>query len=86
MGRHVSSLIAMEFSSPALELVVLLLALIPLLSLLYLRQDAKRQPRAAGLKVYPLLGTLPHFLKNHHRFLDWSTELIVASPDHRMGF
>jgi hypothetical protein len=59
----------MEFSSPALELV-LLLALVSLLSLLYPRQDAKRQPRAAGLKVYPLLGTLPHYLKNHHRFLD----------------
>ncbi|XP_066312747.1 cytochrome P450 CYP94D108-like [Miscanthus floridulus] len=74
----------MEFSSPALELV-LLLALIPLLSLLYLRQDAKRQPRAAGLKVYPLLGTLPHFLKNHHRFLEWTTDILTRDPTHTMS-
>ncbi|CAL4902378.1 unnamed protein product [Urochloa decumbens] len=46
----------------------------------------KKQPITHGLKAHPLLGHLPAFLRNRHRFLDWSTELIVASPGHRMGF
>ncbi|CAL4908969.1 unnamed protein product [Urochloa decumbens] len=46
----------------------------------------KEQPITHGLKAHPLLGHLPAFLRNRHRFLDWSTELIVASPGHRMGF
>uniref|UniRef100_A0A0A9GEP8 Uncharacterized protein n=1 Tax=Arundo donax TaxID=35708 RepID=A0A0A9GEP8_ARUDO len=72
-------------SSPALQLV-LLLPLLPLLCLLYLRQDPKKQPRAHGLKAYPLLGTLPHFIKNQHRFLDWSTDVMKRDPTHTMSF
>lgn len=47
---------------------------------------AKKKPTTHGLKSYPLLGHLPAFLKNRHRFLDWSTELILRSPEQRMGF
>ncbi|WVZ68494.1 hypothetical protein U9M48_017428 [Paspalum notatum var. saurae] len=76
----------MEFSSPALELVLLLvLILLPVLSFLHLRKDAKQQPSAQGLKVYPLLGTLPHFLKNQHRFLEWTTGIMVRDPTHTMS-
>jgi len=46
----------------------------------------KKKPTTHGVKSHPLLGHLPAFLRNRHRFLDWSTELIVASPDQRMGF
>ncbi|RCV27770.1 hypothetical protein SETIT_5G351900v2 [Setaria italica] len=76
----------MEFSSPALQLV-LLLALIPLLCLHYLRlrRNAKLPPRANGLRVYPLLGTLPHFLKNQHRFLEWTAGVMKRDPAHTMS-
>ncbi|OEL12967.1 Cytochrome P450 94A1 [Dichanthelium oligosanthes] len=73
-------------SSPALQLV-LLLPLLPLLCLLYLRhQDPKKQPRVHGLKVYPFLGTLPHFVKNRDRFLDWCTDVLKHDPTHTMSF
>ncbi|XP_062207169.1 cytochrome P450 CYP94D108-like [Phragmites australis] len=71
--------------SPALQLV-LLIPLFPLLCLLFLRQDPKKQPRAHGLKTYPLIGTLPHFVKNRDRFLDWSTDVIKRDPTHTMTF
>ncbi|KAL6652857.1 hypothetical protein ACP70R_011782 [Stipagrostis hirtigluma subsp. patula] len=54
--------------------------------LLYLRQDPKKQPCAHGLKVYPLLGTRPHIVKNKHRFLEWSTGVIKHSPTHTISF
>ncbi|KAF8751318.1 hypothetical protein HU200_012199 [Digitaria exilis] len=75
-------------SSPALQLVVLLLLplLLPLLCFLFLRQDPKKQPRAHGLKAYPLLGTLPHFVKNQHRLLDWCTDVIKRDPTHTLSF
>ncbi|MED6223540.1 hypothetical protein PIB30_074894 [Stylosanthes scabra] len=31
-------------------------------------------------KTYPLLGSLPHFILNRHRFLDWSTDILRHSP------
>jgi cytochrome P450 len=72
-------------SSSALQLVVLLL---PLLCYLFynLRQDPKKQPRAHGLKSYPVLGTLPHFVKNMDRFLEWSTDILKQDPTHTMSF
>ncbi|KAL2320607.1 hypothetical protein Fmac_029576 [Flemingia macrophylla] len=35
-----------------------------------------------GFKDYPLVGTLPEFLKNRHRFLDWSTQVLRDCPTH----
>ncbi|KAF8664646.1 hypothetical protein HU200_054355 [Digitaria exilis] len=68
---------------------MLLLLLLPILLYIFYhltRALIKKKPTTHGLKSHPLLGHLPSFLKNRHRFLDWSTELIIASPDHRMGF
>jgi cytochrome P450 len=70
--------------SPTSSLVLLLL-LLPLLYLL-LRRDPKKQPRAHGLKAYPLIGTLPHFVKNQDRFLDWCTGVLKRDPTHTMSF
>ncbi|CAL4960887.1 unnamed protein product [Urochloa decumbens] len=67
-------------------LVLLLPLLLPLLLCLLLRQDPKKQPRAHGLKSYPLLGTLPHFVKNQDRILDWCTDVIKRDPTHTMSF
>ncbi|TVU34743.1 hypothetical protein EJB05_16593, partial [Eragrostis curvula] len=41
---------------------LLLVLLLPLLCFLYLSRDPRKKPRADGLKAYPLLGTLPHFI------------------------
>lgn len=33
-----------------------------------------------GFKIYPLVGILPQLLKNRHRFLEWTTEILAACP------
>ncbi|KAM0026170.1 putative cytochrome P450 [Helianthus debilis subsp. tardiflorus] len=33
-----------------------------------------------GFKHYPIFGTLPEFLLNRHRFLDWSTQVLSQCP------
>ncbi|RLN36071.1 hypothetical protein C2845_PM03G21890 [Panicum miliaceum] len=76
----------LSLTSPPLLLLVLLLAL--LLQLLHYlrRRDPRKQRRANGLNVYPLLGTLPHLIKNRHRFLEWSTGVLQRSPTHTVSF
>ncbi|PVH33557.1 hypothetical protein PAHAL_8G022500 [Panicum hallii] len=73
-------------SSAALSLLILLLPILLYISYHLGGTLTKKKPTTHGLKSHPLLGHLPAFLRNRHRFLDWSTELIVASPDQRMGF
>ncbi|CAL5095689.1 unnamed protein product [Urochloa decumbens] len=71
----------------AVHAIVLVALLLPILHVLARTlMTRKEQPITHGLKAHRLLGHLPAFLRNRHRFLDWSTELIVASPGHRMGF
>ncbi|RWR79796.1 cytochrome P450 94B3 [Cinnamomum micranthum f. kanehirae] len=33
-----------------------------------------------SLRTYPVVGTLPDFLKNRHRFLEWVTEVLIKHP------
>ncbi|XP_051185925.1 cytochrome P450 CYP94D108-like [Lolium perenne] len=70
------------------QLIPFLLLLPPVLYISYhvARNLAKKKPATHGVKAHPLVGYLPAFLKNRDRFLDWSTELIVGSPELRMGF
>ncbi|KAF7071738.1 hypothetical protein CFC21_076995 [Triticum aestivum] len=75
----------MEFPS-ASSLLLILLPPVLYISYHIARSLAKKKPTTHGLRRHPLLGHLPAFLKNRDRFLEWSTELIVASPDLRMGF
>ncbi|CAL9765694.1 unnamed protein product [Musa acuminata subsp. burmannicoides] len=73
----------MELSSPQLVCFLLL----PLsLCLFFLYRSWSERSRCTGLKPYPLLGLLPQFLKNRHRFLDWITDVLVHSPTHSMTF
>ncbi|KAL5226553.1 hypothetical protein ABZP36_014818 [Zizania latifolia] len=76
----------MEFSSWSTPLFLLLLPFLPLLYFLYVHQDPKKQPRAHGLKSYPVVGTLPDIVKNRDRFLEWSTGVMKRSPTHTMSF
>uniref|UniRef100_A0A0D9YG95 Cytochrome P450 n=1 Tax=Oryza glumipatula TaxID=40148 RepID=A0A0D9YG95_9ORYZ len=80
--------VAMELSpiSASLLLILILLAFLPLLYFLYMHQDPKKKPRIHGLKSYPVVGTLPHIIKNKHRFLKWSTEIMKRSPTNTMSY
>ncbi|CAN6339532.1 unnamed protein product [Urochloa humidicola] len=69
-----------------LSLLVLLLPVVLYISYHLARALTKKKPTTHGLRSHPLLGHLPAFVRNRHRFLDWSTELILASPEQRMGF
>ncbi|CAN6209529.1 unnamed protein product [Urochloa humidicola] len=72
----------------SLLLVLFLALLLPQLfrHLLRHRGDPRKQPRAHGLKAYPLLGTIPHLIKNRHRFLEWSTGVLQRSPTQTISF
>ncbi|KAJ4787129.1 Cytochrome P450 [Rhynchospora pubera] len=64
-----------------------LLLLFSFLLYLYTKnQKSTKKPTIYGLKSYPIIGYLPHFIRNSHRFLDWMTELILRSPTRTMGF
>ncbi|KAL3841140.1 hypothetical protein ACJIZ3_025731 [Penstemon smallii] len=39
-----------------------------------------------GFKNYPFFGTLPDFLLNRHRFLDWSTQILSNHPTNTAVF
>ncbi|KAJ0780550.1 putative cytochrome P450 [Helianthus annuus] len=41
--------------------------------------NSKSTPQS-GFKHYPIFGTLPEFLLNRHRFLDWSTQVLSQCP------
>ncbi|OAY81517.1 Cytochrome P450 94A1 [Ananas comosus] len=69
-----------------LQLLVLLFLLPFFLYIIFFRQDQSRKPTAYGLKPYPILGYLPQFIKNRHRFLEWTTEILLASPKRTMVF
>ncbi|KAF2289872.1 hypothetical protein GH714_038965 [Hevea brasiliensis] len=38
------------------------------------------QTHKKGFKIYPIVGALPEFLRNRHRFLDWTTEILGQCP------
>jgi len=69
---------------------LLLVLLLPLVCLLYLRQDhnRKQQPRASDgdLKAYPIVGRFPHLAKNGHRLIEWSVEVAKRSPTQTTAF
>ncbi|PKU86821.1 Cytochrome P450 94A1 [Dendrobium catenatum] len=39
-----------------------------------------------GLQPYPIIGHLPQFLRHRDRFLEWSTDLLAASPTNTLVF
>lgn len=67
-------------------LAMLLLLLLPQLCFLCLYWDAKKQTRADGLKAYPIIGTLPHFVKNQHRLIEWTAGVLARCPTYTMSF
>lgn len=39
-----------------------------------------------GFRNYPLIGCLPEFLKNRHRFLEWTKEVLLKCPTNTAVF
>ncbi|KAL9154954.1 hypothetical protein ABFS82_10G150800 [Erythranthe guttata] len=77
----------MEFAVFSLQTLIF----VPIFSLLLLyislyAKPKKNDPPTHGFKIYPLVGTLPDFLRNRHRFLDWSTEILSRCPTNTSVF
>ncbi|KAM7265787.1 hypothetical protein ACFE04_003470 [Oxalis oulophora] len=67
----------MEFSFLTILFFIVLLSL----TLLFLTSTShKKSARKPGFKHYPIVGVLPEFLINRHRFLDWITEVLSRCP------
>ncbi|XP_076884879.1 cytochrome P450 CYP94D108-like [Bidens hawaiensis] len=76
-------------SQPIISMEIILLqtlaALILFISLFIYSFFHKSTPEY-GFKNHPLLGTLPEFFLNRHRFLDWSTEILSHCPTNTAVF
>ncbi|XP_050224269.1 cytochrome P450 CYP94D108-like [Mercurialis annua] len=53
---------------------------------LYFLYSSQTKSTNRGFKAYPILGVLPEFLKNRHRFLDWTTEVLSRCPNNTSVF
>ncbi|KAI9093623.1 hypothetical protein K1719_027072 [Acacia pycnantha] len=56
------------------------------LFLIFLLFEFLRKSPERGFRKYPLLGTLPDFLRHRERFLDWSTEVLRDCPNNTSVF
>ncbi|KAL1314095.1 hypothetical protein HN51_040839 [Arachis hypogaea] len=63
----------------------LLILFLSFLTFLYLH-NRNPKTRPPGFKAYPLVGSLPDFLLNRHRFLDWTTDVLRNCPTHSAVF
>ncbi|CAH9134795.1 unnamed protein product [Cuscuta epithymum] len=63
----------------------ILLLLIPILLFLCFF-NAPKHHQKPGLKMYPIVGVLPDFLRNRHRFLEWTTDVLSACPTNTTAF
>ncbi|KAK9055184.1 hypothetical protein SSX86_026266 [Deinandra increscens subsp. villosa] len=59
-----------------------LIILFPIFLFIYLRFIHPKSTPPTGFTDYPLVGTVPEFVLNRHRFLDWTTEVLVRTPTH----
>ncbi|KAM4116086.1 hypothetical protein ACB094_02G024300 [Castanea mollissima] len=58
----------------------LFLFLLSLYLYFYFNTSTKKPIKKPGPKIYPIVGVLPDFWKNRHRFLDWLTEILRDRP------
>jgi cytochrome P450 len=60
--------------------ILLILFFLSLFFYLYALFPSNKIPANKGFKVYPIVGALPEFLRNRHRFLEWTTETLSHCP------
>ncbi|CAL5435283.1 unnamed protein product [Camellia sinensis] len=77
------SLSQMELSSIQNLLFIFLISLY-IFHFFLIRKPKPTQ--TTGFKFYPFVGTLPDFIQNRHRFLDWSTEVLSLCPTNTAVF
>ncbi|KAK9269556.1 hypothetical protein L1049_001332 [Liquidambar formosana] len=63
-----------------LSLQCLLFFFLMTLYLYYNFYSTQKKPINTGFKIYPIVGTLPEFLRFRHRFLDWTTDVLSLCP------
>lgn len=66
--------------------ILLILFFLSLFFYLYALFSSKKKPANKGFKVYPIVGALPEFLRNRHRFLEWTTETLSHCPTNTAVF
>ncbi|XP_047339398.1 cytochrome P450 94B3-like [Impatiens glandulifera] len=70
----------MEIGFTIKALTLLVIAFTLYIYSTFFQRKRKHPNQNPGFSSYPLLGTLPEFLINRHRFLDWSTEVLLRCP------
>lgn len=66
--------------------ILLILFFLSLYFYLYALFPSKKKPANKGFKAYPIIGALPEFLRNRHRFLEWTTETLSHCPTNTAVF
>uniref|UniRef100_A0A2K1X9Z8 Cytochrome P450 n=1 Tax=Populus trichocarpa TaxID=3694 RepID=A0A2K1X9Z8_POPTR len=66
--------------------ILLILFFLSLFFYLYALFPSKKKPANKGFKVYPIVGAIPEFLRNRHRFLEWTTETLSHCPTNTAVF
>ncbi|XP_010247156.1 PREDICTED: cytochrome P450 94B3-like [Nelumbo nucifera] len=59
-----------------------------LLIIIYLSLYASKKKSSSNvaIKPFPCFGVLPEFIKNRHRFLDWSSEVLARLPTNTLDY
>ncbi|KAI4330557.1 hypothetical protein MLD38_028836 [Melastoma candidum] len=67
-------------------LPILIIIFLPILALLSYAVAAREPSPEYGFKIYPIVGALPEFLLNRHRFLDWMASVLCRTPTYTAVF
>ncbi|XP_059295868.1 cytochrome P450 CYP94D108 [Lycium ferocissimum] len=73
----------MDFFSLQTLIFTIFISLFIYYFLLFLNKKNAKKP---GFKIYPLVGALPEFLLNRHRFLEWATDVLSTCPTNTAVF
>ncbi|RWR79885.1 cytochrome P450 94B3 [Cinnamomum micranthum f. kanehirae] len=79
----------MEIEMLSSQALLLLLVSILSISLLFLfsnKRPSKKSNGSSGFVTYPIVGNLPPFLKNRHRWVQWLTEVLREQPTNTITF
>ncbi|KAJ8648785.1 hypothetical protein MRB53_001808 [Persea americana] len=65
----------------SLQVLFLLVSILSIsLFFVFSNKSQSKKPNRSGFVTYPIVGNLPLFLKNRHRWLEWLTEAIREQP------
>ncbi|CAL0332818.1 unnamed protein product [Lupinus luteus] len=65
---------------------IILFLFLPLLFFYLYFHSHTRKHNNTGFKFYPIVGALPEFLINRHRFLEWTTHVLSECPTNTAVF